>query len=104
MPEPEPGRAHEAENAPAPPPAMPAPPAAIPAPPPPPPAPPPTLVLRQGPPPSESTVGVQISLVHNGSGRVLWHAGQAFAVKTRGEADVEELIEHFLRGLPPARR
>jgi hypothetical protein len=93
---------HEAERAPAPPPALPAPPLAAPAPPRP--EPPPTLVLRQGPPPSESTVGVQISLVQNASGRVLWHAGQAFAVRTQGEADVEELIEHFLRGLPPARR
>ena len=76
-----------------------------PAPPPPPAAepPPPTLVLRSGPPPSGHEVGLAISLVHNQSGRVLWHAGQRFAVKARGESDIDALVEHFLKGLPPAR-
>lgn len=65
--------------------------------------PPPTLVLRSGPPPTDHEVGLAISLIHNGSGRVLWHASQRFPVKARGGDEIDSLVEHFLKELPPAR-
>jgi len=52
--------------------------------------------------PEESTVGLAISLVHNKSGRVLWHARQDFEVEAEDSDDVEQLIEHFVQELPPA--
>ncbi len=53
-------------------------------------------------PPEGSTVGLDISMVHNRSGRVLWHAGQTFQVTASSEGRIEQLIEHFLKELPPA--
>jgi hypothetical protein len=67
------------------------------------PEPPPVLVLNPGPPPSEAMVGLAISLVHNATGRVLWHAGQSFKVEVDGEVDGQKLVEHFLAELPAAR-
>ena len=81
-----------------------APPAPVLAPaPPPPPPPPPVLALRQGPPPDRATVGLAVSLVHNSSGRVIWHAGQSFAIEADSEADARKLVQHFLAALPAAR-
>jgi hypothetical protein len=77
-----------------------------PPPPPPPPfaePPPPVLTVRAGPPPSDHEVGLAVSLVHNQTGRVLWHAGQRFPVKVKGGTDLDALVEHFLKSLPPAR-
>jgi hypothetical protein len=74
-----------------------------PAPPPPPPQAPPSMIVRQGPPPGDHEVGLAISLVHNQSGRVLWHAGQRFPVKVKGGTELDGLVEHFLKSLPPAR-
>lgn len=62
-----------------------------------------TLDLRgRGPAPTSSAAGVAISLVHNETGRVLWHAGQTFEVTLTGEGKLERLIEHFLKQLPLA--
>lgn len=52
--------------------------------------------------PEESTVGLALSLVHNATGRVLWHARQDFEVEAKDSDDVEQLIEHFVQELPPA--
>jgi hypothetical protein len=64
---------------------------------------PPVLALRQGPTPERATVGLAVSLVHNSSGRILWHAGQSFAIEADSEADGRKLVEHFLAALPAAR-
>jgi hypothetical protein len=61
------------------------------------------LALRQGPTPERATVGLAVSLVHNASGRIIWHAGQSFAIEADSAADGQKLVEHFLAALPAAR-
>ena len=64
-----------------------------------------TIVMRQERTlPARSTVGVAMSLVHNESGRVLWHAARDFQVEAQGEGKVEQLIDHFVKELPRADR
>ena len=60
------------------------------------------LVLRESKePPEKSTVGLMVSLVHNASGRLLWHAEQEQKLRVEEGVDVEDLAEHFLKHLPP---
>ncbi len=68
-------------------------------------APPPgdTLVLRQDTSaPERSTVGLFVSMVHNKTGRMLWHAQQELELRVEEGADAEDLAEHFLKHLPAA--
>lgn len=63
----------------------------------------PMLVLREGDAvPEKSTVGLFISLVHNRTGRVLWHVGEEMPLRIDEVSDIEDLVEHFLEQLPPA--
>lgn len=64
-----------------------------------------TIVMRQERTfPAKSTVGVAMSLVHNESGRVLWHAARDFQVEAHGKGEVEQLVDHFVKELPRADR
>jgi hypothetical protein len=51
--------------------------------------------------PDESTVGLTISLVHNQTGQVLWHAEQRFGIEA-DERKLQNLLEHFLKKMPEA--
>ena len=66
-----------------------------------PPPPPRVLVLREdNRPPKKSTLGFYISLLHNNSGRILWHASQEVELRVDQASDVESLAQHFLKHLP----
>ena len=52
--------------------------------------------------PSESKMGLSISLVHNTSGQILWHGQQEFTIKVKDDPSIEKLIEHFFSALPKA--
>ena len=52
---------------------------------------------------NRSTVGINISLVENDTGDLLWHAGQRFQVEARGSGNIERVIDHYLSQLPRPR-
>jgi hypothetical protein len=61
------------------------------------------MVMHTGPlPPGKSLVGLAMTLVHNHSGRILWHGQQTFELRATGEGDASKLIGPFLDALPLA--